>query len=289
MVRWAILRAAVELEMDGEGGPRVEIIRPRGTEPRPNRAIILDGDDTLWVTQWLYDQAEQEMGLLVQQGGIDGVAWESEFRKRDIGNVRQFGFGSGRFATSAIAAYVDLCEQAGIKVDTKIAARMGQAAATVFRRRAPLVGGVVDTLRALRGDYQLIVVTKGDVEVQRRRVAASGLLALLDGVVIVPDKREETFRETCRAFNVDPEQSISIGNSRPSDVEPAVRIGMLGIWIDAHSWEHEKRGNSAPLPPGISRLPDFRGVLDMVRALGRQAKPPRAAGPDHADGPGLAA
>ena len=268
------------------GGTAMEIIRPRSARTgKPRAAIIFDGDDTLWVTEWLYDQAGQELRLIVESTGLDGEAWEAEFRSRDLANVKQFGFNSGRFATSAVTAYSILCERSGIPVDSHIVSRLARAAGTVFQRAAPTVAGARTTLGALHEDYQLILLTKGDPAVQRKRLADSGLLKFFDGVVIVPEKSEQTFRDVCAEFDVDVTRSWAVGNSLPSDIVPAVAAGLQGVWVDAHSWEYEKRGGHE-LPRGavaldrLSQLPNLIArALDSVRHYD-----PRRRGPEQPGG-----
>jgi len=42
-------------------------------------------------------------------------------------------------------------------------------------------------------------------------------------------------------LGIDPQQSWFVGNSVPSDVNPALACGMRAVWIDAHVWDHERR------------------------------------------------
>src|ERR1035437_9307847 len=85
--------------------PALDVIRPRpGRVQPPAATIIFDGDDTLWVTQWLYDQAEFETRLIVEAAGLDGDRWQQLCREHDIANIAKFGFNAGRFPTSVVGA-----------------------------------------------------------------------------------------------------------------------------------------------------------------------------------------
>jgi putative hydrolase of the HAD superfamily len=51
------------------------------------RAIVFDGDDTLWHTEWLYDDARQQAREVVEAAGLDGARWEELERRTDVKNV----------------------------------------------------------------------------------------------------------------------------------------------------------------------------------------------------------
>lgn len=272
------------------GGVAMEVIRPHSRRPQPpTQTIILAGDDTLWVTQWLYDQAAQELRLIAESGGLNGAAWAEEFQRRDRDNVRQFGLGQARLGTSAITAYTVLCEQAGIRAQARIVAQMERAAEAVVHREAPLAAGAEEVLRTLRQDYQLILLTRGDPAVQRRRLRDSRLGSLLDGIVIVPEKSEQSFGDTCSEFGVDPATVVVVGSHRSTDIDPALRLGMRAVLIDAGDWA----AGAAPDPgsPAVCRVSCLRAVVRAL-ALGGADTPaqyrPRSRGPRHT-GPDIAA
>ncbi len=250
----------------------LEILRPRSGRRRPSPAptIIFDADDTLWVTQWLYDQAEQETRLIVEAAGLDGNRWDEIFQEHDRKNVARFGFGPGRIPTSVVAAYTQLCEESGTTVRIDILGELIRSASSMFRRKAPLVGGVQDVLEALRPDYQLVLLTKGDPRLQRKRIKESGLARYFDAIVIVPDKNPDVFSKVCTEFGADLSRSWSVGNSLPSDIAPAMRAGLRGVLVEANSWNYEKR-DSGIIPGKFEKLERLR---DLPQLLARIAKGP---------------
>lgn len=249
--------------------PALDVIRPRSARVQPPAAtIIFDGDDTLWVTQWLYDQAEVETRLIVEAAGLDGDRWLQLCRERDIANIAKFGFNSGRFPTSVVGAYTQLCEESAVPVQIGTLHQLMRAASSMFQRRAPLVAGAAEVLRALRPDHQLVLLTKGDPVVQRKRLRDSGLAAYFDAVVIVPEKSEAIFRAVLAEVGGVAARSWSVGNSLPSDVAPAIRIGMRGVWIEAHVWDYEKRdpGSAAAAAKQLARLRDLPTFIRGLNA-----------------------
>lgn len=61
--------------------------------------LIFDGDDTLWSTEPLYDEARQAARRLVEANGLDGARWEAAERAR---NVAVHGMSASRCRPKAI-------------------------------------------------------------------------------------------------------------------------------------------------------------------------------------------
>lgn len=210
----------------------------RSTSPT---VVIFDGDDTLWNTERLYDLARQRAREQVAQSGLDGAEWERLERRLDVENVSKFGFSSERFPTSCVQAYEALCAATGKVLDVKLADRIRAAAQSVFVSDPALVPGVLETLQTLRArGIRLVLLTKGDRDVQRRRIERSGIAEAFDAIRVVSEKLPETFREILGSLGASPERSWTVGNSVRSDILPALDAGLRAVWIDAHVWEHER-------------------------------------------------
>jgi putative hydrolase of the HAD superfamily len=208
------------------------------------RAIVFDGDDTLWHTEWLYDDARRQARQVAEAAGLDGAKWEEFERQIDVINVERLGHSVERFPTSCMEAYESLAEAAGLGVDAAMREQVGAAARTVFTRRAPLVTSARETLAVLRArGYRLALLTKGDPALQRRRIDESGLAPLFDSVEIVERKTPEVIHALLGRLGVEPTAAFSVGNSIRSDVLPALAAGVQPIWIDAHVWEYEREHN----------------------------------------------
>jgi putative hydrolase of the HAD superfamily len=205
------------------------------------RAIVFDGDDTLWLTEPLYDAARQQARAVVERAGLDGGRWEELERQRDVDNVARFGHGLERFPMSCVGAYVSLCSEAGREVDAAVADAVAAAARTVFEEPAPLMPHARETLSALRArGLKLALLTKGDRSLQRRRIDQSGLASFFDVIEVVDEKTPATIAGVLAELDVAPQAALSVGNSVRSDVLPSLAAGVQPIWIDAHVWEYER-------------------------------------------------
>ena len=171
--------------------------RPRG-QTRPGTAqlcVVFDGDDTLWSTELLYDEARAEARQIVKASGLDGARWEALERQIDVENVAVFGHSAERFPQSCRQAYDALRVALGMDLDEATANTIEQAARKVFDRPAQLTPGASDTLRTLKEHgARLGLLTKGDPVVQRKRISDSTLAPYFDAISIVPTKSPEIGR-----------------------------------------------------------------------------------------------
>ena len=203
--------------------------------------VIFDGDDTLWLVEHLYDEARTMASAVVAEVGLDPAEWESLERLIDVQNVSHFGVSRDRFPTSCVQAYQEVARNQGDTASSETSSRIWQAASTVFDREAPSIDGVTDIIADLRLDHHVALLTKGDEQVQRKRLADAGLTSAFTHVSIVPTKGSDEFLSVVRYLDVEPRSSWSVGNSLASDINPALRVQLSAIWIEAHVWEHERR------------------------------------------------
>lgn len=202
---------------------------------------VFDGDDTLWVVEPLYDRARMVARNLVAVAGLDGGLWDRTQRARDVENVQRLGLSPSRFPTSCVEAYRIIAESTGFAVDEELEREVWRAAEGVFNEVAPVVPNAREVLESLLAEFRLALMTRGDREVQERRIADSGLVSFFEVVEVVHEKTEHQFSALVKRMGVTPKGAWSIGNSLPSDINPALRCGMSAVWLDAHVWEYERR------------------------------------------------
>lgn len=232
----------------------------------PIKAAIFDGDDTLWSTEILYDNARDAVRQIVAEFGLDPHQWEIRQRIIDVANVPIYGFSSERFPASCLQAFEDLerASDAKVKADDAARARLVYAAQSVFRNNpdlVPYVGSVLQTLRSRA--VRLALLTKGDPIVQKNRVEKSGLASFFDIVEIVPNKTPAVIVKVLEKLGALPSNSWTVGNSLRSDILPALEVGVNGIWIDAPVWEYERADPAAP-EAFVQKVSDIRAVLDII-------------------------
>lgn len=231
----------------------------------PIKAAIFDGDDTLWSTEVLYDNARDAARQIVAESGVDPHQWELRQRVIDVANVPIYGFSSERFPASCLQAFEELEPASGADVDDAARARLVYAAQSVFRNNPELIPHVESVLQTLRNrGVRLALLTKGDPIVQKKRIEKSGLASFFDVIEIVPDKTPAVFIEVLEKLGALPNNAWTVGNSLHSDILPALTAGANGIWIDAPVWEYEQADTSAP-EAFVPKVSDIRAVLEIIR------------------------
>jgi putative hydrolase of the HAD superfamily len=126
---------------------------------------------------------------------------------------------------------------------------------------------VQDTLEALAGNYLLVLITKGDLFDQERKLAQSGLGDFFDAVEIVSEKTAVTYRRIFSKVGDGPERAMMVGNSLKSDIVPAIAAGSYGVFVPHElTWvlEHIDEPSDAPRFRKISHLGELRGLLDQL-------------------------
>lgn len=225
--------------------------------------MIFDGDDTLWITEPLYDTARTAAGRAVAAAGFDAVAWEQLQRTIDVENVAIYGLTSTRFPTSCVQAAERLAAERHVELTDDARKAVWTAAASVFERPAPLAPHARDTLEALQGTWSLALLTKGDPEVQQARISMSGLEQFFETVEIVDEKTASVFAEVVAMFEVAVGDVWSVGNSLRSDILPALEAGLHAVLVDAHVWEYE-RFERTSVPKDVPVLADLGGLTKVL-------------------------
>ena len=203
--------------------------------------VIFDGDDTLWSSEQLYDDARSRGRLIVSNSGLNGAEWEQRERLLDVQNVAKFKYSTDRFPTSCVQAYEELCRSSGRRIDNGITTQIRRTAKSAFENDPPVMPGAKETLALLRSrGARLALLTKGDYALQCRRIERSGLREFFDVIRIVPEKTSDVIRDVVSALGVDAGSTWMVGNSMRSDIFPAMKAGLRTVRIPAHVWEYER-------------------------------------------------
>ena len=86
----------------------------------------------------------------------------------------------------------------------------------------------------------MIVLTKGDLLDQERKLEKSGLSQYFHHVEVLSDKKESNYRNLLEHLKIDVNEFLMIGNSLKSDVLPILNIGAQAVHVPFHTtWAHE--------------------------------------------------
>jgi putative hydrolase of the HAD superfamily len=95
-------------------------------------------------------------------------------------------------------------------------------------------------LPALARDYRLLLITKGDLHHQEKKVGESGLAPHFHAIEIVSEKDPAAYARVLSRHGAKPEEFAMAGNSLKSDVLPVLELGGAGVHVPYHLvWAHE--------------------------------------------------
>lgn len=126
---------------------------------------------------------------------------------------------------------------------------------------------VRETLERVAGDFRIILITKGDLFDQERKLAQSGLGDLFDAVEIVRDKNVSTYERTFARYGDGPERSMMVGNSLKSDIVPAIQAGSWGVYVPhGLTWalEHAEPPVEEPRFKQLAHLGELIGLIEQI-------------------------
>ena len=126
-------------------------------------------------------------------------------------------------------------------------------------------------MERLADTYRLVLITKGDLFDQERKLAQSGLGDLFDAVEIVSDKSAATYARIFSRHGDGPDKSMMVGNSLKSDVVPVIEAGGWGIHVPHElTWavEHAEAPVAAPRFRQIADLGELPGLIEGIVTAG---------------------
>lgn len=215
--------------------------------PVSNRfdVIGLDADDTLWHSEDLYQDVETRFVELLGEYVPDGVDVREALRATEQRMLPISGYGVKAFTLSMVECAVTVSQGAVPSTVVGDVLALGMAMLTEPVR---LLDGVAEVLEDLGRDHRLILITKGDLIHQSRKLEMSGLAHHFSHVDIVMEKDEATYRRILADLGVEPARFCMIGNSVRSDVLPVLAIGGSAVHVEYHvTWAHELVDHDHPI------------------------------------------
>ena len=199
--------------------------------------VGFDADDTLWRSEDDFLAAEAMFAELVGPYAPDGIDVLDALHAIERDNVAVSGYGVKAFALSMIQAAVTATRGA---VPSAVIGRLVDHAHDMLMEPVELLDGVPETLAAVGRTHRLVLITKGDLVHQLRKVRTSGLEHHFEHIEVVLEKDVATYRSILREWQIDPARFVFVGNSVRSDVLPVVELGGAGLHVEYHvTWEHE--------------------------------------------------
>jgi len=223
--------------------------------------VGVDADDTLWHHETVFRLTQDRLAELLSPYA-DPADLHAHLDEVEARNFRFYGYGVKAFTLSMIETALAFAGDSAAGVIREILA----AGREMLTHPIETLPGVEATLRDLSERYRLVVITKGDLLDQERKIAASGLGELFSAVEIVSEKDEAAYARIFARHGTGPAEAAMIGNSLRSDVLPALRAGALAGWIPYPlTWSREV----ADRPVGDPRYAELASIVEAPAWLAR--------------------
>ncbi|AZA93727.1 dUMP phosphatase [Chryseobacterium nakagawai] len=199
--------------------------------------IAFDADDTLWINEPYFQEAEKEFSILLEDY-LPQHSVSQELFKTEMKNLHLYGYGVKGFMLCMVETIGRVSNNTASLQLVNKAIELGQE---LLQKPIELLDGVTETLESLKGKYRLVVATKGDLLDQERKLKNSGLQNYFHHIEIMSDKKEHDYKKLLKHLDCQPENFLMLGNSIKSDILPVLEIGGSAAHIPYHvTWNHEQ-------------------------------------------------
>lgn len=231
--------------------------------PAKIETIGFDADDTLWQNEQFFKLTQERFAdLLSDHADPDHLADRLlEAERRNIGH---YGFGAKGFILSMIETAIEVTEK---RVPAAVVEEIMDAGREILSHPIELLPCVEDTVRLTAENHHLLLITKGDLLDQERKLAQSGLGDLFDGLHIVSDKTQATYVAAFGAAPGGTEGAMMVGNSLKSDVIPALEAGAWGVHVpNGEPWALDM-ADAPEAHPRFHAVADLGALPELLAAL----------------------
>lgn len=225
------------------------------------KIIGFDADDTLWVNETYFREAELEFGLLMQQyETINQI--DQELFKIEIENLPIYGYGIKGFVLSMVEAAIILSNGQACNKTMQAIIDIGK---TMLNKPVDLLEGVEEVLKTLSKTHRLIMATKGDLLDQERKLEKSGLLKYFHHIEVMSDKKSADYAKLLKHLDINADEFLMVGNSLKSDILPLIEIGAHAAHVPFHTtWQHEVVCPSKVDNDSYKTLENIKQVLSLI-------------------------
>ena len=222
--------------------------------------IGFDADDTLWLNSVYFIRAEKALAEILSPY-IDADSLHRELTAIEAKNMPWYGYGVMAYTLSLMECALTVSQH---RLPGKDMEKILEIGRKMLAQDIELYPSVRETLACLSEHYPLILITKGDMLDQERKLHKSGLQAYFDHIEIVTEKHPKQYQEILSRLRISPEHFLMVGNSYKSDIIPVLEIGAQAIHTkDDSVWEWEKRACPDNFFHEITQLSEMLPLLGL--------------------------
>ncbi len=228
--------------------------------------IAFDADDTLWHNEHFYSNTKKKFeGLLSKYPGSDHAGELLE--QLEEKNIAYYGYGIKSFTLSMVEAAIEVSQNNISGEDIRMILEYSKE---MLDEDLHLMDGIEETLRQLSEDFQLMIITKGDLFEQYRKVQRSGIADYFTYIEVVAEKTVNVYRDLLIRYRIDPNQFLMVGNSLRSDIQPLIQLGAHAIYVPyPTTWSHEYNLDEELDRSQFIEVDNIKNIVDEVERLTR--------------------
>jgi putative hydrolase of the HAD superfamily len=226
------------------------------------QVIGFDADDTLWINEPYYRETERLFARLMSPVADEETTMKALI-DMEVKNIPLYGYGAKGFMLSMIETVLQI---AGEDTQPEFIEGVLSLGKALLAKPVVLLDDAQKALQQLKDQYKLVLVTKGDLLDQERKLRKSGLHNCFHHIEILSDKKENNYRKLLGNLGVQPEAFMMVGNSLKSDVIPALKMGSWGVYIPYHtSWIHERTDENPGKWDQFMELESLSKLANLMR------------------------
>jgi putative hydrolase of the HAD superfamily len=207
-------------------------------DPALISVLAFDADDTLWRSEDAFHAAEVRFCELLGPHTADGIDIMAALSATERANLSITGYGVKAFTLSMIETAVTVSEG---RVPAAVIGELIEISHDMLTEPVQLLAHVPEVLASVGPHHRLVLITKGDLVHQTRKITTSGLEHHFEHVEVVLEKDPDTYQRIIDDLRIRPEQFCMVGNSVRSDVLPVLELGGQAVHVPYHlTWEHER-------------------------------------------------
>lgn len=225
--------------------------------------VGMDADDTLWHNESHFRLTQSLFEDLLREHCAPGDLHE-RLLATERRNLGRYGFGVKGFVLSMIETALEVSDG---RVPGRVIAEIMAAGRAMLEQPVELLPHASEVVERLAATHHLILITKGDLIDQERKVAQSGLAEFFRGVEIVSDKTPDSYRSVLSRHGIPPDRAMMVGNSLRSDVLPMIAAGGFGVHVPhGLTWALE-HADPPRDEPRFFRIDHLGELPDLVAGL----------------------
>lgn len=225
------------------------------------KVIAFDADDTLWINETYFREAESELARILSDYGSEKEIVDFLF-KTETKNIPLFGYGIKGFTLSMIQSAIEF---SNYKITAKQIEAILNLSKEMVKKPVVLLEGVEEILKTLQAKgYKMVVATKGDLLDQQRKLKKSNLESYFHHIEVMSDKQEDDYSKLMQHLDISAEEFLMVGNSVKSDIIPVLNLGGHAFHVPFHTtWLHELV-NSEISHPNLKSFKIIKQILSVL-------------------------